>query len=105
MEAAPHRGVDRRACGIGIRWLIGIFLCCAGLVATLRADIPWPEVTRRVAKENDLLAKRPQGHAGEYFVVCTLYFTPKESGFTAERGFDARPLTRPGLGGRTYPRD
>jgi hypothetical protein len=28
-----------------------------------------------------------------------------ESGFTAERGFDARPITRPGLNGRKYPRD
>jgi len=58
-----------------------------------------------VAKENELLARRPQGHAGEYFVVCTLYYTPMESGFTAERGFDAVPITRPGLSGRKYPRD
>lgn len=28
-----------------------------------------------------------------------------ESGFTAERGFDVTPLTRPGLGGRKYPAD
>lgn len=28
-----------------------------------------------------------------------------ESGFTAERGFDATPITRPGLRGRKYPRD
>ena len=73
--------------------------------ADVQADIPWPEVTRRVAKENEILARRPQGHAGEYFVVCTLYYTPMESGFTAERGFDATPITRPGLGGRKYPRD
>src|SRR5256885_757730 len=51
------------------------------------------------------LARRPQGHDGEYFVVCTLYYTPKESGFTFERGFDATPVTKPGLRGRTYPRD
>ena len=70
-----------------------------------RADIPWPEVTRRVTKENEILGRRPQGHAGEYFVVCTLYYTPMESGFTAERGFDATPITRPGLGGRKYSRD
>ncbi|MGE5214345.1 MAG: hypothetical protein ACM3NN_11715, partial [Nitrospirota bacterium] len=48
----------------------------------LRADIPWPEVVQRLAYENDKLARRPQGHNGEYFVVCTLYYTPKESGFT-----------------------
>src|SRR4051794_38518733 len=71
----------------------------------LRADIPWPEVTRRVTEENQKLGSRPQGHAGEYFVVCTLYYTPMESGFTAERGFDATPVTKSGLHGRKYPRD
>ena len=71
----------------------------------MRADIPWPDVERRCAEENARLAKRPQGHAGEYFLVCTLYYTPKESGFTFERGFDATPVTKPGLHGRTYPRD
>ena len=70
-----------------------------------RADIPWPEVVQRLAYENEKLASRPQGHNGEYFLVCTLYYTPKESGFTFERGFDATPITRPGLHGRTYPRD
>ena len=47
-----------------------------------RADIPWPEVVQRLTYENDKLARRPQGHNGEYYVVCTLYYTPKESGFT-----------------------
>jgi len=70
-----------------------------------RADIPWPEVVRRLAYENERLAQRPGGHAGEYFVVCTVYYTPKESGFTFERGFDATPVTKPGLNGRKYPRD
>ena len=61
----------------------------------LHADIPWPEVVRRLAYENEKLARRPQGHNGEYFVVCTLYYTPKESGFTFERGFDATPVSKP----------
>ena len=69
------------------------------------AEIPWPEVTQRLASENEKLARRPGGHAGEYFIVCTLYYTPKESGFTFERGFDATRMTRPGLHGHTYPRD
>jgi hypothetical protein len=73
--------------------------------AEIRADIPWPEVVQRLAYENEKLARRPQGHSGEYFVVCTLYYTPKESGFTFERGFDATPITKPGLHGRKYPRD
>lgn len=36
---------------------------------------------------------------------CTIYYTPKESGFTTERGFDATPITAAGLHGRKYPRD
>jgi hypothetical protein len=36
---------------------------------------------------------------------CTIYYTPKESGFTAERGFDATPVATPGLRGRRYARD
>jgi len=69
------------------------------------AEIPWPEVNQRLASENDKLARRPGGHAGEYFIVCTLYYTPKESGFTFERGFDETRVTKPGLHGHTYPRD
>jgi hypothetical protein len=75
------------------------------ILADVQADIPWPEVVRRLAQENEKLARRPQGHNGEYFVVCTLYYTPMETGFTFERGFDATPVTRPGLRGRKYPRD
>src|SRR5207302_9175112 len=55
--------------------------------------------------ENARREGRPGGHAGEYFIVCTLYYTPKESGFTFERGFDATRVTKSGLRGRTYPRD
>jgi hypothetical protein len=75
------------------------------ILSQLRADIPWPEVVQRLAYENEKLARRPQGHNGEYFVVCTLYYTPIESGFTFQRGFDATPVTKPGLHGRKYPRD
>ena len=60
---------------------------------------------QRLSSENEKLARRPQGHNGEYFIVSTLYYTPMESGFTAERGFDATPTTKPGLHGRKYPRD
>ena len=74
-------------------------------MAEIRADIPWPEVVQRLLYENEKLARRPQGHNGEYFVICTLYYTPMESGFTSERGFDATLVTRPGLHGRRYPRD
>ena len=77
----------------------------AATCSQLRADIPWPEVVQRLAYENERLAQRPQGHNGEYFVVCTLYYTPVESGFTFERGFDATPVTKSGLHGRKYSRD
>ena len=60
---------------------------------------------QRLAYENEKLARRPQGHGGEYFLVCTLYYTPMESGFIFQRGFDATPVTKPGLHGRIYPRD
>ena len=75
------------------------------ILPAARADIPWPEVVRRLTYENEKLSRRPQGHNGEYFVVCTLYYTPKESGFTFQRGFDATPVTKRGLHGHKYPRD
>lgn len=88
-------------------------LAVAGLLAVAaavpltraRADIPWPEIEERLHRENAALARRPQGRDGEYAVVCTLYYTPKESGFTTGRGFDTTPETRPGLRGRSYGRD
>ena len=79
--------------------------CSLSILADVRADIPWPEVVQHLAQENEKLGRRPQGHSGEYFVVCTLYYTPMESGFTSERGFDAALVTKPGLHGRKYPRD
>jgi hypothetical protein len=74
-------------------------------LSQISAEIPWPEVVQRLAQENEKLARRPQGHDGDYFVVCTVYYTPMESGFTAERGFDVTPETRSGLRGRKYPRE
>jgi hypothetical protein len=71
----------------------------------LLADIPWAEAKARLARENELLARRPQGHAGTYFVICTLFYTPMESGFTAQRGFDMTPVTAGGLRVRHYPRE
>jgi len=55
---------------------------------------------RHSKPEKTPLGKR---YAGIFF--CTLYYTPKESGFTAARGFDATPVRARGLGGRKYPRD
>ena len=108
MEAPAHRDINWRPDRIGLRRLIASCIglaCSLSILALVRADIPWPEVVQRLAQENEKLARRPQGHSGEYFVVCTLYYTPMESGFTFDRGFDATPVTKPGLHGRRYPRD
>src|SRR5438046_156233 len=108
METTSHRNFNRRPDRHGLRSLTGAvasFAISAAACSQLRADIPWPEVVQRLAYENEKLARRSQGHNGEYFVVCTLYYTPKESGFTFERGFDATLITKPGLHGRTFPRD
>jgi hypothetical protein len=45
------------------------------------------------------------GTAYPRIFFCTIYYTPKESGFITERGFDATPMTAAGLHGRKYPRD
>src|SRR5205809_6477791 len=108
METSSHRNINRRTDRLAL-WRLIARIVGLGVVAPtwaqIRADIPWPEVVQRLAYENEKLARRPQGHNGEYFIVCTLYYTPKESGFTFERGFDATPVTKPGLHGRKYPRD
>jgi hypothetical protein len=36
---------------------------------------------------------------------CTVYYTPKESGFVAGKGFDLRLVTKPGLKGRKFAAD
>jgi len=36
---------------------------------------------------------------------CTVYYTPRESGFTSDGGFDLTPETNPGLGERKFPKD
>ena len=93
-----------RPAGRRILWGL-ITLCSLSILPQVCPDIPWPEVVQRLKQENEKLARRPQGHEGEYFVVCTLYYTPMESGFTAERGFDVTLETKPGLHGRKYPRE
>jgi hypothetical protein len=109
-EESPARtlatNLNRQTRSTVYRLLIQLVIgCLFSTLPEIRADIPWPEVVHRLAYENQRLARRPQGHAGEYFVVCTLYYTPMESGFTFERGFDAVRVTKPGLHGHTYPRD
>ena len=45
------------------------------------------------------------GTSYPHFFFCTIYYTPKESGFTTERGFDSTLVSAPGLRGRRFPRD
>ncbi|HSS16992.1 MAG TPA: hypothetical protein VLQ29_08420, partial [Candidatus Dormibacteraeota bacterium] len=106
METTSHRNFNRRS-NRNAFWRLITASAAFGILAysELRADIPWSEVVHRLAYENERLARRPKGHNGEYFIVCTLYYTPKESGFVFERGFDATPVTKSGLRGRKYPRD
>ncbi len=53
-----------------------------------------------------LLETAPTEESAEgkvYWVFyCTVYYTPRESGFTAERGFDDTRISAPGLKGRKY---
>jgi hypothetical protein len=44
----------------------------------------------------------PEGTAYRVY-YCTIYYTPRESGFTAERGFDDTRVSAPGLKGQKYP--
>jgi hypothetical protein len=60
------------------------------------------ELSRRSREAHS--EKTADGTAYSHIFFCTVYYTPKESGFTAERGFDVTPATAAGLGGRTYPR-
>src|ERR1700730_3867026 len=105
-ETADRDFARRTDRGFLRRLILGVVAeSSLSILAPLRADIPLAEVVQRLAQENEKLARRPQGHNGEYFVVCTLYYTPMESGFTFGRGFDATPVTKPGLHGHAYPRD
>jgi len=49
----------------------------------------------------ETFANPPESH---YF-FCTVYYTPRESGFRRDRGFDVSPATLSGLGGRRYGAD
>ena len=102
------------------RWLAAFAL----LLAAGAAHAELPEMAMDSMSDNELRAYRKKqvaelrkaartvepektGEGVTYpgIFFCTVYYTPKESGFTVERGFDATPTTAPGLKGNTYPRD
>lgn len=59
---------------------------------------PFTEVLRAIYETFD---DPPETH---YF-FCTVYYTPREKGFTEARGFNTTPATLKGLGGRKYGAD
>ncbi|PYJ39723.1 MAG: hypothetical protein DME81_02880, partial [Verrucomicrobia bacterium] len=67
---SPHRSFNRRPNRLDFRRLIAGAVVVAwslSILPEIHADIPWPEVVQRLAYENEKLARRPQGHNGEYF--------------------------------------
>ena len=40
-----------------------------------------------------------------HYFFCTVYYTPLETGFSAERGFDLTPKVMKGSGGKRFPAD
>ena len=66
-------------------------------------DMKVSELKRRVSQARP--EQTSDGTIYPHFFFCTIYYTPKESGFTTERGFDSTPMSAPGLRGRKFPRD
>jgi hypothetical protein len=99
------------------RRISGIFLValsvCAGsaepeFATDKMSDSELREYRNRMrAKLQRLLETAPREQTPEgiaYLVYyCSIYYTPRESGFTAERGFDDTRVSAPGLSGRRYP--
>jgi len=52
----------------------------------------------------DLYATHEEPPVSHYF-FCTVYYTPLETGFVAERGFDLTPKSMKGSGGRKFAAD
>jgi hypothetical protein len=66
-------------------------------------DAKITELRQRLKAFKPAKTQSEKKYDGIFF--CTLYYTPKESGFTAARGFGVTPVRGRGLGGRTYARD
>jgi hypothetical protein len=122
MRADAEKSLAMRPAGsletsVRQRWLCG--LCVIALtICAARAE---PQFTTDAMSDAELRAFRNQMRnelqrlletapteetaEGKAFRVyyCTIYYTPRESGFTAERGFDDTRISAPGLKGRKYP--
>ncbi len=99
------------------KWLPGISILalsvCAGLAEPEFATDTMSDAELRTyrnqmrAELRRLLETAPHeetaGGTAYRVYYCTIYYTPRESGFTAERGFDDSRVSAPGLKGRSYP--
>jgi len=89
--------------------------------AALAADPAWLSETDRLSDEEivhqrDVKSAEVAQRAREirpeksrdgityHTFYCTVYYTPRESGFRAERGFDTTPILARGLGKHPFPR-
>ena len=117
-EPPRLRGSRNRSAPPALRkWLPGISILalsvCVGLAepefATDKmSDDELREYRNRMRAELQRLMgavpheETPEGTAYRVY-YCTIYYTPRESGFTAERGFDDTRISAPGLKGQSYP--
>lgn len=66
---------------------------------SLKAGFSWGGASIQSENHNMLRAVYKNGF------TCTIYYTPKESGFTSGGGYNVTLETRDGLNGNTYPHD
>jgi hypothetical protein len=121
VEHAEKSLLTRQALSPGMfvrhRWLCGLAL----LALSIWVVAAEPQFATDSMSDNELRAFRDQmrselqrlletapteetaeGKAYRVF-YCTIYYTPRESGFTAARGFDDTGISAPGLKGQKYP--
>jgi hypothetical protein len=77
------------------RWKIPLLIVVALLLAVVGTFLwhPQKKIEEKIIRVFDREFK------------CTLYYTPREAGFTKEAGFDVESETRPGLNGARAARD
>lgn len=78
------------------KWIVFVAVSILAIIAGL---LLLPPGTRPPKPSGTIVATYPNRFE------ITLYYTPRESGFTANNGFNVTPETRSGLEGRNFPRD
>ena len=72
---------------------------------SLPAIIDAAPKSAEIESDNELFPAEETLATLENAFRCTIYYTPRESGFTVDAGFDTTPETRPGLNGKQFPSD